>query len=159
MAWLEDALDEFKKAKPPEKVAIVAISLGVVGIALYVHHKNASSASGDQAASGNSGLYGAAGSLQSSTPTSTGNPAGGSPTGTTTPPTTTPPTKSPTPTGGKTGQPKKKEPKPVKTKPTTTTTTASVAQLSAERRQQMINELSTRATLPTTGGGGHTTLQ
>ncbi len=49
MSWISDLGDEWKKAKTPEKVLIVAIVVAVVGIALYERNKAADSAQPAQA--------------------------------------------------------------------------------------------------------------
>lgn len=40
MGVLEDTIDEFKRAKPPEKVVIIGGSVAVLGIALYLHNRS-----------------------------------------------------------------------------------------------------------------------
>lgn len=65
MAVLEDTLNEFRKAKPPEKVLIIGGSLAVVAVALYLHAKSSASASSSPAQASTSASSGTPGTPQS----------------------------------------------------------------------------------------------
>lgn len=114
-SWIGDLGNEWKTAKPPEKVMIVGAIVATIGIALYLHGKS-TAAPNQPGAQDTSGLGGIPANFQQG-----GGGGGGSTTSgggiTAQPPTQNPP--APTPTPKPTGTP---TPKPV-SQPTTLTRT------------------------------------
>lgn len=108
-SWLGDLTNEWKTAKPPEKVMIVGAIVAVIFIALYLHGK--SKAPNQPGAQDTSGLSGIPANFQQGAP-------GGTPGGSSTPapaPTPKPP--------ASTGTPKPPTKAPVNKQPTTVTKT------------------------------------
>ena len=104
MAEIGDVLGEWHKAKPGEKVLIVAISVAAVGIAIYIHSQAANSSATSASATPASTTLATGG-----TP-SNGGTVGVTPSGPTTPPTTAPTTPAKKPTTPAKGKPKAKPP-------------------------------------------------
>lgn len=125
-SWLGDLTNEWKTAKPPEKIIIVLAIVATVGIALYLHGK--SQAPNQPGASGLAGIpanfqQGASGGTTGGTTAPVSNP--------TQPPTTTPTAPTTPPKKGTPGPAPKPAPKPaplypvrpIIKQPTTTTKT------------------------------------
>lgn len=103
-SWIGDLGNEWKTAKPPEKVMIVGAIVAVIFIALYLHGK--SQAPNQPGAQDTSGLSGIPANFQQGAP-------GGTPGGGSTPapaPAPTPAPKPPTPISGPTKAPVSKQP-------------------------------------------------